>query len=347
MDAAWACLAGYVRHRMEDGTVMAPDSLGRWHRLSPCHAAYPENDLTACAFDDKGGWAVVSPPLTNALVSASFGIWCLPGFEPRVGEPARITPPAIESGIPLGFEQLASTAGEEADKRSMLRARREWLDTARQEMCPVRSAMAMATAQHAVRWIWAHEAGHLFGGHHLLDIGGRDDVRARFVEVFDSPPPRTEPELALEVLADRFATRLITAGARNAPEGYLRVSAIGGLLALSLFEAEQVISGQAWVTTTHPGNWFRAQSLIDEIEASAGRSLDMLPMLVRLAQSLGHCGLWLTPAIDGSYRSLADDFVDDTLASLATYSETLRSEGALPLPDRSETSIDRYAPTAS
>lgn len=341
-DAAWDFLAGHVRHRMDDGTVMVPDSLGRWHRLSLAHPAIRDGDLTACAFDDAGGWAVLSPSLTNALTSASFGIWCDPRFEPAVGDPGRFTLPPIAPGIPLGFEQMASTRSHGPDAPAMLQARREWLDEAKREMCPVRSAMAQSTVRHAVRWIWAHEAGHLLGGHHLIEFGGRADVRTRFGEIADNCPI-SGPELALEIIADRFATRLIASGARNAPEADLRVAAIGGLLALSLFEADQVISGESWVTTTHPGNWFRAQSLVDELEAAAGRSLKLLPMLVRMAQALGHCGLWLTPAIDGSYRGLSDQFVEDTLASLAPFGDTLRAQSASPLPDGSKLSADRYS----
>lgn len=346
-DAAWECLLGHARHRMEDGTVMVPDSLGRWHRLSPSHRSFSDDSLTACAFDDDGGCAIVSPSLTHALVSASFGIWCHPRFEPWVGNPGRVTLPQVASGVPLGFEQMVSGSGDEPDESAMLKARREWLDQAKREMCPVRSAMAISTAHHAVRWIWAHEVGHLLGGHHLIDIGGRADVNMRFAEALDVPSPRTQPELALEILADRFATRLIATGAKNAPVANLRASAIGGLLALSLFEAEQIISGKPWVTSTHPGTWFRALSLLEEIEASAGHSLDMLPMLVRLAQALGHCGLWLTPAIDGSYQGLADGFVEDTLANLGPYAATLRAQGASPLRDGSGASADRYCATAS
>lgn len=346
-NAAWECLSGYVRHRMEDGTVMVPDSLGRWHTLLPLHARFSDSDFTACAFDDKGGWAVVSPPLMSALASASFGIWCHPGFEPGVGDPTLVTLPPIAPGVPFGFEEVALRNSNEPGVRAMLGGRRNWLDRAVRQLCPVRREMAAFTAWHAARWIWAHEAGHLFAGHHLLEIGSRVDIRARFGKPFDDSTPKTEPELGLEILADRFATRLIAAGTKDARDAHLRILAIGALLALSLFEVAHVMSGRPWVTTTHPGAWFRAQLLLDELEAAAGRRIGWLPMLTRLAQALGHCGLWLEPAIEGGHDDLADSFVEEILASLTPHHEVLRRSGALPVRDMTGASADRYTSESS
>lgn len=343
-ESAWEALAGYVRHRMEDGTVMVPDSLGRWHRLSPLHSRFSEGDLTACAFDDEGGCAVLSPALIGALASASFGIWCHPGFEPRIGDPTLIALPPIEPGIPLGFEQVALRGGQEPEARAMLEARRDWLGQAIGQLCPVRRTMAASTAWNAARWIWAHETGHLLCGHHLLHPNGRVDIRARFGQPDDDPPPTSGAELALEILADRFATRLLAAGARGNREEHLHALATGALLALALFEAEHVMSGRPWVTASHPGTWFRAQSLLDELETAVGRPVDWLPMLARLARVLDHCGLWLEPAIEGGRHEVADRFVEETLSSFAPHLERLRKYAALPVPDRSGASADRYSP---
>lgn len=346
-DAAWNALAGHVRHRMEDGTVMLPDSLGRWHRLSPVHRWFSSDDLTACAFDDDGGCAIVSPSLVIALVSASIGIWCHPGFEPWVGNPGCVTLPPVASGIPFGFEQLVLTDVDEPDARAMMTVRRKWLDEAAHKMCPIRRDMAMLTVRQAAQWIWTHEAGHLLGGHQLLDIGGQADIRARSAKHPGKDQSKRSPDIALEILADRFATRFIMKDAVKGQDAQLRAVAIGGLLALSLFEAESVISGERWETTTHPGNWFRAYAFLGEIGCSTKRLSDWLPMLVRLASALGHCGQWLNPSIEGGYDDLAGRFIDDALGSLTPYANMLRANGAVPVEDRLGVSSDQYVSTLS
>jgi hypothetical protein len=209
-------------------------------------------------------------------------------------------------------------------------------------ICPIRREMAVATARNAAHWIWAHETGHLLGGHHLLDIGGRADISALVADREAQEQLQTKPELALEMLADRWATRRVAAGAMRATVQRLRSLAIGGLLAMSLFEASYVISGRPWKTVSHPGNWFRAQSFLDELEAAAGRELGLLPTISRLAKCLGHCGLWLTPALEGGYQNLAGQFVEEALDSLIPYHETLRAQGASLVKDLEGLSTDCF-----
>ena len=336
-EACWWLLDGYIRHRMEDGTIMLPDSALRWHALMSIN----DEDIIALAGNDRsGGGATLSTGLYLALHDAAAGLWCDPQFLRAIGDVTFLVSPPFADGVPLGLEHMASKFVE-AEESTILDARAKWLEGAVASLCPDRKMCLRLMLRNSTAWIWAHEIGHLILGHHLLD-----DLPSDLALINIPAPDQTLCEnhgrstINLEIQADDFAAELLLKRNRLANSAHIDVAVMGGVLALSLFEAQDFIRRIHQTTVSHPGGWFRASTLLQHADGLADSYRRRLTHISAMASAMRQCGQWLGIVISGDSNQLARLLREEAACTSSPRNEHLLALKASLLIDTAGVSTD-------
>jgi hypothetical protein len=357
-DAAWGLLIGFARHRMEDGTVMVADTGGRWHSL----CVVDDLALRAAARprDGNGSQATLSHSLSRALQDICLGVWCSRNFLPALGNVGVLPEMPFADSLPYGLETLA-IALVDPEQRYLLEKRRELLNRASFVLDENRKVAAVKTYYLALRWLWAHELGHLVQGHDRtvpippglqllpsdlskLSYGIKRNEAARdYLENGEVPPKKVSMVLGLEILADHFANeRLFRSTTLEDSAGTL-LTVIAAMIVLSLIEMEFLVEFKPWETRTHPGSWFRARAVIDQARCSVAQSLTIDRFVIDVARALGHFGNWIGSVFEDGTREVAESLRQQAMDALEPHLGSLRQYEAQLVIDDDGLSTDLMA----
>jgi hypothetical protein len=198
-------------------------------------------------------------------------------------------------------------------------------------MDPDRRKAAEATARLGLRWIWAHELAHLVLGH--TEVQGEAEDLALSVDHLAEARKESEAftlglPLALELLADRFAWRLVLNSLPKASQSYPVLTMIGIALSLTLFDAPYLIARTQRRTTTHPGAWLRLRALLDDTDLAALDPVWRDAFLSGLTQQGGHCTQWVANAVDPAFAPPARAFFDELDRLQQPFEDRLRASSA-------------------
>lgn len=334
---------------MPDGAVVVRDTRSRWTAF----VITAEADLIAHAVPCKADAVVnLSIGFIRALRNACAGLWCDPAFMPAPGDTRHLPLRRRVGGIPFGLEYVVSMMELPWDDPDLHQALAQAAELSR--LIPALDAdrrdMFEQTFGYALQWVLAHELGHSTCGHLEELQRSMKDIEMRLDGVSGAGIAEASPDQphyqALEAQADGYASDLIFSKAR--PGRQLTVAVLGSMVALSLFEVQNVVDRcESW-SAVHPPVWYRAHEAIrtSENRQAPGAALLTCHVLACYIEAQPHCAQWLATAMGGALDGALGAVNARLAEGIAPRSARLEGRRATLLSDPDGLSVDAMRPGA-